>query len=235
MKMKILKWGTWILALCCLAAAGVDVFRALNPTLFRRRYEWLAWVPATWLTVALAVCTIVASIVAYAIARHQTTTGLVRTHTAWASGIAILSTIAAVVAMFITINYPLGLFGVEIHKAPLQRRETAEETISSVVGECKNGWVELGQIDVQGITFGIVCPTTDTAYVEFEDPIEATKYKGIIRDAGPALMKNYASATWSEHPTKYDALTGQLWVAITTTDQAPLLQAVIGGQLQPLN
>lgn len=232
--MKIFRVITYLLAVCALAAAGVGMFHAINPTLMARRFQWLVDFPSTWVTAGFGSATLALSFILYCVAHHQAGGGFATSKTAGATTLAIIGLAAMLTAVVITINYPLGVLGVEIHKAPLQKKQVAEDTIATVVGDCTNGWVELGETDIHGLTFGVVCASTKTAYMEFDSPITAGVFKSSIKQAGPVLMRNYDSATWSPQPTHYDALTGQLWVAITPTGKSLRLQAAIGGQLEPL-
>ncbi|BDR54155.1 hypothetical protein KIMH_02660 [Bombiscardovia apis] len=222
------------LALCACVAAGLDMLRAVNPTYVMVHLHWMERIPRYWVTGVFAGATLLFACGLYIVARRRARGGFVSSRTALAGIAALLALAVSASSYAVALNNPRGLFGVQIQKAPLQHSDTAQQVISSALGECKQGWVELGESDISGLSFGVVCSSLKTAYAEFETPEAATNFKSAMKTNGPLLMRNYDSATWQPKATQYDGLSGQVWIAITPKQTSAQLNSVIGGRVERL-
>jgi uncharacterized membrane protein len=229
--MKKFRVLDYALALCACAAAVLDCIRAFNPTLM---ISVTKLIPAYWVGIIFATLAIVLSLILYGIAHHQSKGGYTSSRTMVAVLISLLSMVLVVISIFISSYHPHGLVNTQLQKAPLQSKDRAQQVVSAALGECKSGWVDVGDTDVEGLSFGIACSSLKTAYVEFKSPEAAQEFHNSMKNEGTSFMRNYDSATWQPFPTRYDGLSGQMWAAITPQELSKALSSIIGGKSERL-
>lgn len=240
--MRILRVMSWILGACTCVVGALVLWRAINPTLTGTLPVISTQAITPWLTFALAVVTVLIAAIARVVTMRQRRRSdpsrnhaFVITRTAGGTTMAVVGAGLAAVAMLLVSMYPSGVVGKTHDTAPFGDRQTAAAVIDESIGACSGTWINLGEADIKGITFGIVCPSDKTVYAEFGDDEQWQAFTSNLPQLTPPLMLSYASAEAITDESQYASLTGPRWVAITPVDSAEQLQQTIGGQLAVIN
>ncbi|BDR54154.1 hypothetical protein KIMH_02650 [Bombiscardovia apis] len=246
---------SWLLALCTLAAGGVQLARSVHDGFNIWLKQWLPGSELVWLTFACALLLLLVLIVvrirlsvsyarsrSHSRARSGKHSALVRTRPRPRSGpvapgattVGVVGVAMAALSLLVASLYPVGVMGRPATAAPFGNSEQAQAVIERELAGCKSQWLSLGEADMPGISFGIMCPSQHTMYAEFFHDADQEHFASIVDKAGPALMRNYMSAEKNVAVQHFCSVSGTRWLAITPMHEGENLHHLLGGEIADL-
>jgi hypothetical protein len=241
--MKLLGIICRLLAFVTFLAGALDVFRAIDPTLLEQKAPQLYQLPVLFPTLILGVITLILSIITRTASHSR---GSRRFGTGGAISAAIIGCVLAGLSIALTNVFPGGIIGNPANesKAPISSNsQTAQKQIDSEIGVCatpekpeegQTGWKQAPVANIPGISYAIVCPSMQIAYVVFTNPTTAAIERPIVEGQAANLMQQYAPEGTELKLSDYRILSGPQWLAVSTTDSITKLQKAWGGEISEI-
>lgn len=242
---------SWLIAGISLIAGGIQLLLSFD-TQFQDYFDWYGTHPyVEWLPCLCVVLLIVIKIVAHLTQafrkralssqgnnRFTTDATISSSKLESVSPVAMTIAVVALIMSFLSFGvahlYPEGVVSQSEMTAPFGNSDQAKSSISTRFTACKTQWLGVGQADVPGVSFGIICPSQNVLYVEFFHDNDRHQFESSLNMTGPVLMRSYASAEKNVPERKYCVISGNRWLAMVPVEDGENLHHILGGEISKL-
>lgn len=222
----------FVIAVCAVILAGIDVVRAINPSLLTGQHGFLGFLFNLYPVVPALVLGFVGFLFAFG---SKILSGSARrSHLMTAS---ILLSILAIVlsgASFTTTHlFPEGMIHAPeagTDTVPLNDSQELTERIDWAFGECTSGWSNVDTAEYPGVNYVNACASTKTIFVAYDSTGSAKQYKSAVRGKTAEYLRNDLGSALHTHD--FASLAGDEWLIVGPGKGIKKLHSLWGGKVE---